>query len=159
MVVGYIVGLGDRHLDNILISKNNGSVVHIDFDQIFDKAKTQRTPEKVPFRLTQCIIDGLGVNGVGGSFRYCSSLVMEVLNSKKQRLLNVLQSFVDDPLVESEQPGDKKFTLLELDRRISSGSSDKASVINPDSAVLILIKSATNTSNLCNMYIGWLPFI
>jgi PI-3-kinase-related kinase SMG-1 len=30
-VVGYIIGLGDRHLDNILLDTKRGEVVHIDY--------------------------------------------------------------------------------------------------------------------------------
>lgn len=30
-MVGYILGLGDRHLQNILIDKKTAEVVHIDF--------------------------------------------------------------------------------------------------------------------------------
>ena len=32
----------------------------------FVKGKTLETPERVPFRLTQNIVDGLGVSGVEG---------------------------------------------------------------------------------------------
>lgn len=30
-MVGYILGLGDRHVQNILIDKNTAEVIHIDF--------------------------------------------------------------------------------------------------------------------------------
>ena len=36
-MVGYIMGLGDRHCENILIFKNTGAVLHIDFDCLFEK--------------------------------------------------------------------------------------------------------------------------
>jgi phosphatidylinositol kinase/protein kinase (PI-3 family) len=29
--VGYVLGLGDRHLDNILLDIHSGEVVHIDY--------------------------------------------------------------------------------------------------------------------------------
>lgn len=50
--VGYLLGLGDRHLDNILLNKHTGSVVHIDYNIIFDRGRQLRVPEIVPFRLT-----------------------------------------------------------------------------------------------------------
>ena len=36
-MVGYIIGLGDRHVSNILIDKNTYEVIHIDFGILFEK--------------------------------------------------------------------------------------------------------------------------
>jgi phosphatidylinositol kinase/protein kinase (PI-3 family) len=52
-MVGYIIGLGDRHLDNILIDFNTGEMVHIDYNICFEKALKLLIPEIVPFRFTQ----------------------------------------------------------------------------------------------------------
>ncbi|KAK9695390.1 Serine/threonine-protein kinase smg-1 [Popillia japonica] len=65
-MIGYIIGLGDRHLDNVLIDLSSGDVVHIDYNVCFEKGKALRVPEKVPFRLTPNIRDALGVTGVEG---------------------------------------------------------------------------------------------
>ena len=35
--VGHVVGLGDRHTENILLDVNIGECVHVDFDCLFDK--------------------------------------------------------------------------------------------------------------------------
>ena len=50
--MGYLLGLGDRHLDNILLDTRSGEVVHIDYNIIFDRGLQLRVPEIVPFRLT-----------------------------------------------------------------------------------------------------------
>lgn len=39
-----MIGLGDRHSDNILLQRN-GAVSHIDFDCIFEKGTVLPTPE------------------------------------------------------------------------------------------------------------------
>lgn len=39
-VVGYIFGLGDRHLENILIDQTTGQIAHVDFNMIFNKNET-----------------------------------------------------------------------------------------------------------------------
>ena len=30
-MIGYIIGLGDRHLDNILVDFSSGDIVHVDY--------------------------------------------------------------------------------------------------------------------------------
>ena len=52
-MIGYTVGLGDRHLENILIETTTGSLMHVDFACLFDHGLNLETPERVPFRLTQ----------------------------------------------------------------------------------------------------------
>lgn len=66
-MVGYILGLGDRHCENILLDSTRGDVVHVDFNCLFEKGKLLEIPERVPFRLTQNMLDGLGVTGVEGN--------------------------------------------------------------------------------------------
>ncbi|KAJ8747586.1 hypothetical protein K2173_014542 [Erythroxylum novogranatense] len=68
-MVGHILGLGDRHLDNILVDFCSGDVVHIDYNVCFDKGQRLKVPEIVPFRLTQMIEAALGLTGVEGTFR------------------------------------------------------------------------------------------
>ena len=52
-MIGYIIGLGDHHLDNLLVEFATGQVVHVDYNVCFEKGKSLRVPERVPFRMTQ----------------------------------------------------------------------------------------------------------
>lgn len=36
-IVGYILGLGDRHGENILLDSTNGGVIHVDFNCLFNR--------------------------------------------------------------------------------------------------------------------------
>lgn len=63
-MIGYIIGLGDRHLDNVLIDLTSGEVIHIDYNVCFEKGKQLRVPEKVPFRMTPNMEAALGITGV-----------------------------------------------------------------------------------------------
>lgn len=38
-IVGYVVGLGDRHLRNILIDNETGELIHIDFGILFERGR------------------------------------------------------------------------------------------------------------------------
>ncbi len=43
--VGHIMGLGDRHCENIMIDAASGDCVHIDFGIMFDKVWRAACPE------------------------------------------------------------------------------------------------------------------
>ena len=38
-MVGYILGLGDRHGENVLYDSTTGDSVHVDFDCLFNKGQ------------------------------------------------------------------------------------------------------------------------
>ncbi|XP_042508372.1 uncharacterized protein LOC122084303 [Macadamia integrifolia] len=99
-IVGHILGLGDRHLDNILMDFSTGDVVHIDYNVCFDKGHRLKIPEIVPFRLTQTVEAALGLTGIEGTFRANCEAVIGVLRKNKDILLMLLEVFVWDPLVE-----------------------------------------------------------
>ncbi|XP_043258587.1 serine/threonine-protein kinase SMG1 isoform X3 [Colletes gigas] len=99
-IIGYIIGLGDRHLDNVLVDLNTGEVVHIDYNVCFEKGKTLRVPEKVPFRMTPNIRTALGVTGVEGIFRLACEHTLRVMRRGRETLLTLLEAFVYDPLVD-----------------------------------------------------------
>ncbi|KAF7200875.1 serine/threonine-protein kinase SMG1 isoform X2 [Nothobranchius furzeri] len=108
-MVGYIIGLGDRHLDNVLIDMTTGEVVHIDYNVCFEKGKSLRVPEKVPFRMTHNIEAALGVTGVEGIFRLSCEQVVQIMRRGRETLLTLLEAFVYDPLVDWTAGGEVGF--------------------------------------------------
>jgi len=99
-MVGYVLGLGDRHPSNLLLDKNNGKILHIDFGDCFEVAMTrEKFPEKIPFRLTRMLIKAMEVTGIEGTYRCTCESVMSVLRNNKDSLLAVLEAFVYDPLL------------------------------------------------------------
>ncbi|XP_068605668.1 serine/threonine-protein kinase SMG1 [Brachionichthys hirsutus] len=108
-MVGYIIGLGDRHLDNVLIDMTTGEVVHIDYNVCFEKGKSLRVPEKVPFRMTHNIETALGVTGVEGIFRLSCEQAVQMMRRGRETLLTLLEAFVYDPLVDWTAGGEVGF--------------------------------------------------
>ncbi|KAL7669107.1 hypothetical protein ACOME3_009776 [Neoechinorhynchus agilis] len=99
-MVGYILGLGDRHPSNIMINRASGKVVHIDFGDCFEVAiNREKFPETVPFRLTRMLIGAMEVTGLDGTFRITCETVMRVLRMHRDNLLAVLEAFVYDPVI------------------------------------------------------------
>ncbi|XP_038077010.1 serine-protein kinase ATM-like [Patiria miniata] len=97
-IVGYVVGLGDRHVQNILIDCNLAELVHIDLGVAFEQGRILPTPETVPFRLTRDLVDGMGIAGVEGVFRRCCEKTMDVMHNSQEALLTILQVLLYDPL-------------------------------------------------------------
>ena len=97
-IVGHILGIGDRHVSNILVHQVTGECVHIDFGIVFEQAKLLPTPERVPFRLTRNIVDGFGPSGTEGCFSRAAEQTSKVLKENSGSLLTVLSAVVADPL-------------------------------------------------------------
>ena len=98
-MVGFIIGLGDRHTNNILIDQSTSEVVHIDLGIIFEQGKLLYTPELVPFRLTRDLVDGCGIFGIEGQFRRTCERTLEILRGNAQLLLTIVEVILlHDPL-------------------------------------------------------------
>jgi DNA-dependent protein kinase catalytic subunit len=69
-IASYLLGIGDRHLENFLLNFSTGEVVSIDFGFSFGQGLTQYLPELMPFRLTH-VFEGLSKPvGLNGMFRH-----------------------------------------------------------------------------------------
>jgi FKBP12-rapamycin complex-associated protein len=99
-MVGYVLGLGDRHPSNLMLDRTNGKIIHVDFGDCFETAMTrEKFPEKIPFRLTRMLKNAMEVTGIEGTFRRTCESVMRVLRDNRESVMAVLEAFVYDPLV------------------------------------------------------------
>ncbi|XP_066597912.1 serine/threonine-protein kinase atr-like [Prorops nasuta] len=171
-MVGYILGLGDRHGENILFDSKCGDCVHVDFNCLFNRGELFDWPERVPFRLTHNMVDAMGPLRYEGPFRRACQITMRVLRQQSSTLLSVLTPFVYDPLV-----GWNKNPLSEAGEKTNEKAVEHIKNIEQRLKGLIrpqgqkwdnyglnlsiegqtnhLILEATNVDNLCQMYFGW----
>ncbi|GAA0146257.1 non-receptor serine/threonine protein kinase [Lithospermum erythrorhizon] len=171
-MVGHIVGLGDRHGENILFDSTTGDCVHVDFSCLFDKGLLLEKPELVPFRLTQNIIDGLGITGYEGIFMRVSEITLSVLRGHKETLMSVLETFIHDPLVEwtkshkssgieVENPQAQQ-AISKIEARLQGvvvGVGAAPSLpLSVEGQARRLIAEAVSHRNLGKMYIWWMPW-
>jgi FKBP12-rapamycin complex-associated protein len=99
-MLGYVLGLGDRHPSNLLMDRVSGQIVHIDFGDCFEVAmRRARYPERVPFRLTRMLRRAMEAGEVEGTFRRCCQVAMQVLRDARDSLMAVLEAFIYDPLI------------------------------------------------------------
>ncbi|XP_063235756.1 LOW QUALITY PROTEIN: serine/threonine-protein kinase ATR [Bacillus rossius redtenbacheri] len=173
-VVGYIVGLGDRHGENILLDSTTGDAIHVDFNCLFNKGETFDWPERVPFRLTHNMVVAMGPMGVEGTFRRTCEITLRMIRNQQNALMSVLRPFVYDPtatLGNMSRKGHYEFTneqavkhIQNIELRIqgrvkSKNKSFTLSLLSVEGQVNNLIQEATSIDNLCQMYIGWGAFL
>ncbi|KAL3529546.1 hypothetical protein ACH5RR_008868 [Cinchona calisaya] len=181
-MVGYIVGLGDRHSMNILIDQATAEVVHIDLGVAFEQGLMLKTPERVPFRLTRDIVDGMGVTGVEGVFRRCCEETLSVMRTNKEALLTIVEVFIHDPLYKwalsplkalqrQKETDDDLETSLEGSEEEYEGNKDAARALlrvkqkldgyeegemrSVHGQVQQLIQDAIDPDRMCQMFPGW----
>ena len=163
-MVGYIVGLGDRHPNNILLDTTTGEVVHIDYGICFDAGKFLKIPEIVPFRLTRDMVDGLGSLGAQGPFAKSCEDILVSMKANSALVTAVVEVFVVDPLfnwaVASLGSDNAQEALAGVKRKLQ-GFLDATDVIqlSPSAQVDRLIRSATDPRNLAQMFAGWQPWL
>ncbi|GFP88661.1 serine/threonine-protein kinase tor [Phtheirospermum japonicum] len=99
-MVGYLLGLGDRHPSNLMLHRYSGKILHIDFGDCFEASMNrEKFPEKVPFRLTRMLVKAMEVSGIEGNFRSTCESVMQVLRTNKDSVMAMMEAFVHDPLI------------------------------------------------------------
>lgn len=99
-IIGYILGLGDRHPSNLMLDRTTGKVTHIDFGDCFEVAmRREKFPEKIPFRLTRMLVNAMEVSGIEGNFRSTAEATMRVLREHRDSVMAMLEAFVHDPLI------------------------------------------------------------
>jgi len=167
-MVGHVLGLGDRHGENILLEEGSGGVFHVDFNCLFDKGLTFEKPELVPFRLTHNMVDAMGPYGHEGPFRKSSELTLGLLRQNKDTLMTVLETFLYDPT--TDFVGKKKRTtagvpetpqeiLDSVEAKLKGLFRGENVPLGVEGYVDVLIREAVSPFNLASMYIGWCAFL
>ncbi|XP_038156648.1 serine/threonine-protein kinase ATR isoform X1 [Cyprinodon tularosa] len=179
-MVGYILGLGDRHGENILFDSFTGECVHVDFNCLFNKGETFDVPEVVPFRLTQNMVHAMGPMGTEGLFRQACEVTLRLMRDQREPLMSVLKTFLHDPLVEWSKPSKglvktqanetgeivnekAKTHVCEIEQRLQGVIKSRNKVLglplSIEGHVHYLIQEATDDKLLCQMYLGWGPYL
>lgn len=177
-VVGHVVGLGDRHCQNIMIDRKSGQILHIDLSMIFEAGTLLKIPELVPFRLTRDMVDGMGFLGLESSFKPIAEWTISLLRQKQNLLLTVLEAFEEDPLYKwpsfsssrlknsaIKVKSSAKYCLARVAQKLrgiemsSQGSQfaphGSSCILSPAGQIAHLVQIATDPERLAQMYPGW----
>ncbi|KAF2398800.1 hypothetical protein EJ06DRAFT_91696 [Trichodelitschia bisporula] len=164
-ILGHILGLGDRHLHNILLDQYSGEIVHIDFGVAFEAGRILPVPEVVPFRLTRDLVDGMGYTKTEGVFRRCCEFTLDTLRIELSPLraqrMQATQS-IDQPQAPNqasfvsrkgeEEVGEAGRALTTVEKKLGDALSTAATVSE-------LITQAIDERNLAVLFAGWSAWV
>lgn len=130
-------------MENILLDFDAAEVVHIDYNMAFERGRSLRVPETVPFRLTRNIIGALGLTGVDGTFKYKCCQILEKLRGHSDALeaymacmlrslklelptINTHDRLSDAAVIRNVSQVPSEFTLSQTEEHKGQNTSDEA---------------------------------
>eukprot|EP00298_Acanthocystis_sp_HF-20_P014052 c20616_g1_i1.p1 GENE.c20616_g1_i1~~c20616_g1_i1.p1 ORF type:complete len:931 (+),score=423.48 c20616_g1_i1:36-2828(+) len=105
-VISYLLGIGDRHLDNLLLA-NDGHLFHIDFGFIFGRDPKPLPP---PMKIRQEMIDVMGSEGYDQFKQYCCTAYIKLRESAN--LIINLVSLMRDANIPDMKNSSKAISFL-----------------------------------------------
>ncbi|QIW94679.1 hypothetical protein AMS68_000197 [Peltaster fructicola] len=182
-MLGQVLGLGDRHCQNILLDEHSGEVIHIDLGVAFEAGRVLPIPELVPFRLTRDIVDGMGVTGTEGIFKRCAEFTLDALRKDKDGIMTLLNVLRYDPLYSwtlspvkakrmQQHEGETNGTTGtghfvsnkteseagEAERALSIVEKKLGNALSTAASVSEMIQQASDDRNLATLFGGWAAF-
>lgn len=188
-MIGYILGLGDRHVQNILIDQTTAEVIHIDFGIAFEQGKVLPTPETVPFRLTRDMVAPMGISGVEGFFKKSCEKTLKILRQNNLLIPTILEVLLYDPLYAwklsakaayskqsievldnpsgmnnvQDDKGERNLTaeraLIRVKEKLMGKEYGATGMSTVEAQIDRLVEQAINPSNLCKLFPGWQPYL
>ena len=154
--------------------------MHIDLGIAFEQGLYLKTPERVPFRLTRDLVDGMGACGVEGVMRRCCEETMKVLRANKDALTTIIAVLVYDPIVKwavsskrqrtgasveeaddglAAQTGnlDAERALLRVKQKLDG--YEEGEIRSVEGQVQQLLHDAQDEEKLSKMYHGWAAWV
>ncbi|KZC15187.1 DNA-dependent protein kinase catalytic subunit, partial [Dufourea novaeangliae] len=152
-IAHWILGIGDRHFRNILITIGSGHCLGIDFGLAFDAGVDLRIPELVPFRLTHQILGLLKPFTEKDLLGAIMIHTLRALRNESGPILSCMDVFVHEPLNWTDN----------VNKALREDEDDIADVkwipMKKIKAIECLLDQATDLNILGRSYVGWQPWL
>lgn len=160
-IAGYLIGLGDRHPNNILLQNTNGKITHIDFEDSFETTMNRiKYPEKVPFRLTKMIVNALDGGTPFGLFKTTCEDVLSLLKEAKQTVLAQFHLFTLDSTIMNNPKFNGKSIMKRIREKLEGKDLFILKEETPSAEIQVekLINVSSNPELYATQFVGWCPF-
>ncbi|KAI5181362.1 hypothetical protein NEOKW01_1556 [Nematocida sp. AWRm80] len=148
-LVGYLIGLGDRHPGNILLHHSSAEAIHIDYIDALDVLQTRRMhQEKVPLRLTPMILSVLGPTA---EEQFVSAVIK--IFSVYSRSYHYIEAILS--LFFINRAHHRQLSLQTSLERVSRKVPQSMHI---EEEGCRLYRDSTSSELLSQMYLGWMPF-
>lgn len=104
----WILGIGDRHLSNLLINKRTGKVVGIDFGMAYGMAtRDLHIPELIPLRMTPQFVKVISPLETSGLIKKCMVYTLRAIRAERRTIMAAMAAFMtDQPVsIDSDERG------------------------------------------------------
>lgn len=110
-VITYVLGIGDRHLDNVLLT-TSGHLFHIDFGYCFGRDPKPFPP---PMKFSKEMVEAMGgaTSHHYEDFRRYSTLAFNILRQHASLILNLLSLMQDANIPDLSTDVDKKLMMVQ----------------------------------------------
>lgn len=127
-VVSYILGVGDRHLDNIMM-KTNGQIFHIDYGYCFFQDPKPVQPP--PFRFTHHMLEAMGGEESEHyeRFKILCCQAFNWLRKSANLILNLLSLMGDAGITDISKRSDLPKVLAKVEERFRLDLSDESAEV------------------------------
>lgn len=165
-IAGYIIGLGDRHPNNILLQMDNGKIAHIDFGEVFEVTMNRSVyPEKVPFRLTRMIVNTLDGSNPYGLFEKTCIDVLSLMREAKQSICSQFNLFTIDSTIAKNLKFENAMITKRVKEKLDGKDSfwfddvnEEENTMRIEVQVRKLIEIAQDPQRYATQYIGWCSY-
>jgi phosphatidylinositol 3-kinase len=124
-VATYLIGVGDRHLENLMVTKT-GHMFHVDFGWIFGENPPKKGMLVPPIRINHPMIMGMGGKESAGYQDFKAKSIKAFLHLRKHRkfILDIVMLMVDAQI--PNLPTEKSMHVLkEMNSRFMPEQSEE----------------------------------
>lgn len=136
----WLLGIGDRHLSNIMMNMEKGLLIGIDFGLAFGAAATIEVPELIPFRLTSHFVNVFEPLGINGILKKNMMHALRCFKDHRETILICLEVFVKEPTLDWLLKSKNNTSIWNPEQRIDI-VAQKMNGANP---MLTLIEEMSN---------------